>query len=80
MHLDEIQMHKMMVSLTEAVNNAIIHGNRSDRENGSWFGARSFRAGLSYLWMMKEVELSPQGSATPCGSKTSCGKAVVGYS
>ena len=29
-HLNEIQMHKMMVSLTEAVNNAIIHGNRSD--------------------------------------------------
>ncbi len=29
-HLDEIQFHKLMVSLTEAVNNAIIHGNRSD--------------------------------------------------
>lgn len=28
--LDEIQTHKLMVSLTEAVNNAIIHGNRSD--------------------------------------------------
>lgn len=28
--LDEIQMHKLMVSLTEAVNNAILHGNRSD--------------------------------------------------
>ena len=28
--LDEIQMHKLMVSITEAVNNAIIHGNRSD--------------------------------------------------
>ncbi|MCK5571221.1 MAG: ATP-binding protein, partial [Bacteroidetes bacterium] len=27
--LDEIQMHKLMVSLTEAVNNAIIHGNKS---------------------------------------------------
>lgn len=31
-HLDEIQMHKMMVSLTEAVNNAIIHGNKSNPE------------------------------------------------
>jgi len=31
-HLDEIQMHKMMVSLTEAVNNAILHGNKSDAE------------------------------------------------
>ena len=30
-HLDEIQTHKLMVSLTEAVNNAIIHGNKSDR-------------------------------------------------
>ncbi len=30
-HLDEIQFHKLMVSLTEAVNNAIVHGNRSDR-------------------------------------------------
>ncbi|RPH35627.1 ATP-binding protein [bacterium] len=29
-HLDEIQFHKLMVSLTEAVNNAIVHGNRSD--------------------------------------------------
>lgn len=28
--LDEIQSHKLMVSLTEAVNNAIIHGNRED--------------------------------------------------
>lgn len=28
--LDEIQMHKLMVSLTEAVNNAIIHGNKSN--------------------------------------------------
>ncbi len=30
--LDEIQLHKLMVSLTEAVNNAILHGNRSDPE------------------------------------------------
>lgn len=29
-HLDEIQFHKLMVSLSEAVNNAIIHGNRQD--------------------------------------------------
>jgi serine/threonine-protein kinase RsbW len=29
-HLDEIQMHKMMVSVTEAVNNAIVHGNKAD--------------------------------------------------
>jgi serine/threonine-protein kinase RsbW len=28
--LDEIQMHKLMVSLTEAVNNAILHGNGAD--------------------------------------------------
>jgi serine/threonine-protein kinase RsbW len=26
--LNEIQMHKVMVSLTEAVNNAIVHGNK----------------------------------------------------
>jgi serine/threonine-protein kinase RsbW len=30
LRLDEIQVHKLMVSLTEAVNNAIIHGNKSD--------------------------------------------------
>ncbi|MGA9116823.1 MAG: ATP-binding protein [Bacteroidota bacterium] len=30
LHLGDIQFHKLMVSLTEAVNNAIIHGNRSD--------------------------------------------------
>ena len=29
-HLDEIQFHKLMVSMTEAVNNAIVHGNKSD--------------------------------------------------
>ena len=29
-HLDEIQFHKVMVSLTEAVNNAIVHGNHSN--------------------------------------------------
>jgi len=27
-HLDEIELHKLMVSLTEAVNNAITHGNK----------------------------------------------------
>jgi serine/threonine-protein kinase RsbW len=30
--LNEIQMNKLMVSLTEAVNNAILHGNKSKRE------------------------------------------------
>jgi len=28
--LNEIQLHKLMVALTEAVNNAILHGNKSD--------------------------------------------------
>lgn len=28
--LDEIQLHKVMVSLTEAVNNAIVHGNKAN--------------------------------------------------
>ena len=27
-HLNEIQMHKLMVAVTEAANNAIIHGNK----------------------------------------------------
>ncbi len=31
-HLDEILFHKLMISLTEAVNNAIIHGNRTNPE------------------------------------------------
>jgi serine/threonine-protein kinase RsbW len=30
LHLDEIQFHKLMVSMTEAVNNAILHGNKTD--------------------------------------------------
>ena len=30
--LDEIQHHKLMISVTEAVNNGIIHGNRSNPE------------------------------------------------
>jgi serine/threonine-protein kinase RsbW len=29
-HLDEVQFHKLLVAVTEAVNNAIIHGNRSN--------------------------------------------------
>lgn len=28
--LDEIQEHKLMIALTEAVNNAILHGNKSN--------------------------------------------------
>ncbi len=32
LRLGEIQMHKVMVSLTEAVNNAIMHGNKADPE------------------------------------------------
>lgn len=32
LHLDEILFHKLMISLTEAVNNAIIHGNKSHAE------------------------------------------------
>ncbi len=32
LHLDEILFHKLMISLTEAVNNAIIHGNRTNPE------------------------------------------------
>ena len=31
-HLDEIQDHKLMIALTEAVNNAILHGNKSHDE------------------------------------------------
>jgi serine/threonine-protein kinase RsbW len=31
-HFDEIQLHKLMISLTEAVNNAIFHGNKSNPE------------------------------------------------
>lgn len=30
--LNEIQMHKLMVAITEAANNAIIHGNKMDPE------------------------------------------------
>jgi serine/threonine-protein kinase RsbW len=30
LHLDEILFHKLMISLTEAVNNAIVHGNKSN--------------------------------------------------
>jgi len=30
--LNEIQLHKLMVALTEAVNNAILHGNKSNPE------------------------------------------------
>lgn len=29
-HLDEIQFNKVLISMTEAVNNAIFHGNKSD--------------------------------------------------
>jgi serine/threonine-protein kinase RsbW len=37
-HLDEVQLHKLLVSVTEAVNNAIIHGNRSDSSKAVLIG------------------------------------------
>lgn len=45
--LDEIQMHKLMVSLTEAVNNAIIHGNKSVPEKSVSVTCTVEKGGLS---------------------------------
>jgi serine/threonine-protein kinase RsbW len=55
-HLDEIQFHKLMVSLTEAVNNAIIHGNRSDP-------ARTVRVTCEILpgWLLLMVDDEGKG-------------------
>jgi serine/threonine-protein kinase RsbW len=32
LHLNEVEFHKLLVAATEAVNNAIIHGNKSKQE------------------------------------------------
>ena len=55
-HLDEIQFHKLMVSLTEAVNNAIIHGNKSD-------AAKSVRVTCEILpgWLLLMVDDEGKG-------------------
>lgn len=55
-HLDEIQMHKMMVSVTEAVNNAIIHGNKSDPQKKV-----SVRCEISPDWLVVFVEDEGKG-------------------
>ena len=55
-HLDEILFHKLMISLTEAVNNAIIHGNRNNP-------AKRVRVECEILpgWLMVIVEDQGKG-------------------
>jgi serine/threonine-protein kinase RsbW len=52
--LDEIQMHKLMVSLTEAVNNAIVHGNKSDPK-------KKVRVVCEWLPELLEFTISDEG-------------------
>jgi serine/threonine-protein kinase RsbW len=52
--LDEIQMHKLMVSLTEAVNNAIVHGNKSD-------ATKKVRVECDYLPELLEFTITDEG-------------------
>lgn len=47
--LDEIAFHKVMVSLTEAVNNAIMHGNRAQREKRVHIRCEILDNGLSFF-------------------------------
>jgi len=54
--LDEIQMHKLMVSLTEAVNNAILHGNRSNADKKV-----SVRCEVVPGWLLFEINDEGKG-------------------
>lgn len=45
--LDDIQLNKLMVSVTEAVNNAIIHGNKRNAEKKVKVVERPCPAGCS---------------------------------
>ncbi len=54
--LDEIQMHKLMVSLTEAVNNAILHGNRSRADKKV-----SVRCEVVPGWLLFEIKDEGKG-------------------
>ena len=54
--LDEIQMHKLMVSLTEAVNNAILHGNRSKADKKV-----SVRCEVVPGWLLFEINDEGKG-------------------
>jgi serine/threonine-protein kinase RsbW len=46
-NLDEIQLHKLMVALTEAVNNAILHGNKSNPQKTVEVTCEAQEGGLS---------------------------------
>jgi len=54
--LDEIQMHKLMVSLTEAVNNAILHGNKSRADKKV-----SVRCEVVPGWLLFEIKDEGKG-------------------
>jgi serine/threonine-protein kinase RsbW len=45
--LDEIRLHKLMVALTEAVNNAILHGNKSNPDKSVALTCEVKEGGLS---------------------------------
>jgi len=47
--LDEIQMHKLMVAVTEAANNAIIHGNKMDPEKVATITCEVTPASITFI-------------------------------
>jgi serine/threonine-protein kinase RsbW len=63
--LDEIQMNKLMVSLTEAVNNAIMHGNKSNPKKKVTITCESVPGWLLLIVNDEGKGFDPQGVANP---------------
>lgn len=63
--LDEIQMHKLMVSITEAVNNAIMHGNKSDAKKHVTLACELLPGWLLFLINDEGRGFHPEGVRNP---------------
>jgi serine/threonine-protein kinase RsbW len=63
--LDEIQLHKLMVALTEAVNNAILHGNKSNPQKTVEVTCEVKEGGLSIYVRDRGGGFKPESVESP---------------
>jgi serine/threonine-protein kinase RsbW len=63
--LDEIQEHKLMIALTEAVNNAILHGNKSNEEKAVHVVCEVQEDGLLFTVTDEGRGFKPEAVANP---------------
>jgi serine/threonine-protein kinase RsbW len=65
LQLDEIQYHKLMVSLTEAVNNAIVHGNNADPDKRVFVLCEHLPGWLLFIIRDQGKGFHPEGVRNP---------------